>query len=295
MSLENSAAERRGERAHRLSFLANLGLAALKGGVGWLVGAPILIADGFHSLSDVALSSAAWVGYRWSKHAPDEDHHYGHGNGEALAALLVGGILVAAGAGLAWAGLPATSGLEADLSGSLALASVGVVMAIKAALARRVGAVAAELNSPSLTAVARDHASDVWAGLVTLAGVGAGVLGASMLEQIAAAVIGLFVARMGWLSLREGFDVLMDRVDPSLRELYAKRAAAVEGVLQVGPVRVHPLGAGFRVDLEIDVDGGLTVAEGHQIAHAVEDALVEGESHVDGVHVHVNPWKRPPG
>ena len=130
---------------------------------------------------------------------------------------------------------------------------------------------------------------------MTLAGVGAGVLGASMLEQIAAAVIGLFVARMGWLSLREGFDVLMDRVDPSLREVYVKRAAGVEGVLRVGPVRVHPLGAGFRIDLEIDVDGGLTVAEGHEIAHAVEDALITGESHVEGVHVHVNPWKRPPG
>ena len=260
-----------------------------------MFGSPALVADGWHSAADSISSAVAWIGYKWGAEPADEDHHYGHGNGEALAALLVGGILVAAGAGLSWAGLTATSELELDLTGSLALASVGVVMAIKAALARRVGAVAAELNSPSLTAVARDHASDVWAGLVTLAGVGAGVLGASMLEQIAAAVIGLFVARMGWLSLREGFDVLMDRVDPSLREVYAKRAAGVEGVLRVGPVRVHPLGAGFRVDLEIDVDGGLTVAEGHQIAHAVEDALVSDENHVDGVHVHVNPWKRPPG
>ena len=130
---------------------------------------------------------------------------------------------------------------------------------------------------------------------MTLVGVGAGVLGVGALQAVAAGVIGLFVVRMGWESLREGFDVLMDRVDPSLRARYVGTAERVAGVERVGAVRVHPLGAGYRVDMEIDVDGGLTVHEGHAIAHAVEDALVAAEPHVDGVHVHVNPWKQLPG
>ncbi len=53
----------------------------------------------------------------------------------------------------------------------------------------------------------------------------------------------------------------------------AETARRVEGVRGVKNVRIHPLGSDVRVDLEINIDGDLTVSRGHTIAHAVEDAV----------------------
>ena len=74
-------------RTHWLGVATNAGLAALKLVVGTLAGSRALVADGVHSLSDVAMNAGAWIGWRWSVKPPGADHHYGHGNGEALTSL----------------------------------------------------------------------------------------------------------------------------------------------------------------------------------------------------------------
>jgi hypothetical protein len=107
-------------------------------------------------------------------------------------------------------------------------------------------------------------------------------------------VIAGVVFWMGAKSAKDGLDILMDRVDPAMRGKFQTTAAAVEGVVGVQNVRVHPLGSELRVDMEISVDGSLTVERGHKIAHAVETAVIGAHEHVREVHVHVNPAPMPP-
>ena len=92
------------------------------------------------------------------------------------------------------------------------------------------------------------------------------------------------------LGLAKGLTTVAEAVaDPDLRRRRAETARAIDEVRGVQSVRIHPLGSDVRVDLEISVDGGLTVTAGHDIAHRVEDALREAEATVRDVHVHVNP------
>lgn len=199
-------------------------------------------------------------------------------------------MLLAAAGGLAYATLRWESTIQVDALGFAALGVVAVVLGVKAWLALEVGRVGRELASPSLLAVARDHRSDVFASLLVLLAVGASLAGLPWIELAGAVAISLLIARMGWTSVREGFDVLMDRVpDPELRGRIAATAAAVEGVRGVQRVRVHPLGSSYQVDLEISVDGSLTVSEGHAIAHAVADSVRAEHERAGGVQVHVNP------
>jgi cation diffusion facilitator family transporter len=278
-----------GAGAYALTLLVNLGLAGAKLGMGFLATSPALVADGWHSLSDVAMNALAWTGYRFSQAPPDEDHHYGHGNWEAVAGLVVGLIVIAAGAGIAAGVFLSEEGSTDPAHGALALA-VGIGSGLaKLLLARTTARVGTRLNSPSLIAVSRDNLSDAMTGSLVPVAIGASLLGVAWAERVCALVIAAVVFWMGAKSAKEGLDILMDRADPRSRAAIQATAQAVQGVRGVQSVRIHPLGSELRVDMEISVDGSLSVAEGHRIAHAVETAVVEAHDHVHHVHVHVNP------
>lgn len=277
-------------RTHRLGVVTNAGLAALKLTIGGLAGSRALIADGVHSLSDVLMNAGAWIGWRLAARPPDRDHHYGHGNIEALTSLLIGLTIVAAGAGLvliAWRG---QSSVSADVLGFAAVATEVVTIFVKIGLARVTGRRGRELDSSILIAIARDNAADVLtSALIMLAILGA-IFGLAWLEPTAAVAIGLLIVWQGLRSAYEGIGVLMDRApDHQLTAQIAQVAAGVPGVVSVDQVRVHPLGTHLRADLEISVDGRIAVIEGHAIAHAVVDAVVGQCRRVEEVAVHVNP------
>ena len=286
-----AAARLGGERAHRLGVGTNALLGVIKLSGGLAAGSPALVADGWHSLADFLTTGVAWASFRLGAQPPDDDHHYGHGKLEALAAVGVGGVLAAGGGVLLWSALPSgpLAGVGGELVPALALAIAAASMAVNEWLARVTGKAGRRLRSPALMAVSRDNRADALSSLLVMVGVGGRALGWGWTEPTATALIALTIVIMGLKSVREGGDVLVDRVtDPSLRSEITRAALVVDGVLDVDRVRVHPLGSAWTVDVEISVDGGLTVREGHDIAHAVEAALTALRDGIVGVQVHVN-------
>lgn len=282
-------------RTHRLGVASNAGLAALKLTVGALAGSRALLADGVHSLSDVLMTAGAWIGWRWASRPPDRDHHYGHGNAEALTSIVVGFTIIVAGGGLVWTAVRGQSTITADLLGLAAVLTELVSIAVKLGLWRVTERRGRELDSSILTALARDNLGDVLtSALIMIAIVGA-MFGLGWLEPAAAILIGLLIAWQGLRSVYEGSDVLMDRApDHQLTAKIVEVASTVSGVVSVDRVRVHPLGTHLRADMEISVDGQIAVTTGHAIAHAVSDAVVAQCRRVEEVAVHVNPASTSP-
>jgi len=282
-------------RAFRAGVLGNGLLALGKLGVGWLSGSRALLADGWHSLADVATNGATWIAHGFARRAPDDDHHYGHGKLEAFAGLIVGLLLFGGGVAIAVSAFDFDVRLVEGWRTWVALAVALVSIAVNLVLARIAQVGARETKSDGLRALARDNLSDALSsGLVVVAILGTAV-GLPWPEPVATFVIGVVVLSMGWNSVREGFDVLMDRADPELRAAITRTAGQVEAVRGVQSVRVHPLGGSVAVDMEISVSGALTVEEGHEIAHSVERAVTREHPSVRAVHVHVNPGPPPYG
>ena len=278
-------------QAFAIGLFGNTLLALVKLGAGFASGSLSLTADGWHSLSDMATNAGAWVAHRFARKPPDEDHHYGHGNAEALAGLVIGAMLVAGGFAVGATGITSEERLREDARGwALAVACLSVLgnvaLAWITSRSARVG------RSQSLKALARDNLSDALSGLLVVLAILLAGLGLDWAEPVAAVVIGALIVVLGFHSLLEGLHVLMDRVpDTGLRERLGTTARAVQGVRGVQTIRVHPLGDHLRVDLGISVDGALTVEEGHRIAHEVEERLQEEHPDVGGVHVHVGPHR----
>lgn len=284
------------EKVIWLGLWANSSLAGLKLLVGWLTGSRALMADGWHSLSDILTNGGVWLAHRWSKSPPDEDHHYGHGNAEALAGVIVGLILVGGGVGVAWSGLVSEARLQEGASVWVALAMAGVSVAANLGLAVVTIRAGRASGSHGVMALGRDNASDALAGVLVILGIVGSRFGLGWAEPAVAVLIGALIIVMGVRSVKEGIAVLMDQVDdPDLRRRLIETAVATAEVKEVQGVRLHPLGAEIRADMTISVDGTLTVDQGDEIAHSVECEVTNAHPRVREVHVHVNPWTAPPG
>ncbi len=282
--------ERATERVFVLGLRANAALALLKLGVGWGTGSRSLLADGWHSLSDILTNGGAWLAHRFSLRPPDEDHHYGHGNAEAFSGVVLGAVLMVGGVGVIWSSWTSELQLAAGGAAWLAVGMAGVSILSNVWLAWITRLQGRKAKSQGMLALSRDNLSDALAGGLVVLGILGARAGYPWAETLAAFLIGSLIAFMGWRSFDDGMDVLMDRVpDPALREHLRSAAASVDGVRGVQKVRIHPLGSSYRVDVEISVDGALTVVQGHRIAHEVEAALRASEPSVEGVDVHVNP------
>lgn len=274
-----------------VALIANILLAVMKFSVGSLAGSRALIADGFNSAGDVIATFAAWVAFRYGARAPDECHPYGHGNAEALAGMLIGGMLLATGAFIA------IDGVEAVLSGGageeppdpIALVAAVATMATKAALWSASIRVGRRTNSPTLLASARDHAADVVIGGVAFAGILLADLGLPQLDVAAGVAIGVYVFWLGLAPVRGNVAILMKQAPPGYGEKARELASGVAGVTGVGEVRVQPVGGNYRIDMVLLVPGDQSVRAAHSLAHAAEDRIRASLDHVTEVYVHVEP------
>lgn len=280
---------KRADRFFTLSVALKGLLAVGKLVAGLFTGSGALIADGWHNLADLLTGLVAWVSYRYAARPPDADHHYGHGNAESLAGLAVGLVLVGTGAGVLWQAVTLQSSVSSTALGVVAVAIAVVSIAVNEVLARISFRLGKQLSSQGIIALARDNRADALSSALVVVGVAGSLVGWSWAEPIVTALIGGWVTAMGGKSILEALNVLMDRADPKHREAVHGIAAGVPGVIAVQEVRIHPLGTHDRVDMQISVDGDLTVHEGHRIAHAVEAAVRGASDSVTEVHVHVNP------
>lgn len=281
---------RRVGRIHGLNVLVNVALAGVKVSIGLAAGSGALVADGLNSTSDLLGNLVAWGGYRLSLRPPDEDHHYGHGNAEALAASIIGLIILGAGVAVIWR---AFTGQDHTAGGDLGVAalaaasiSVGACLWLSGINLRE----ARKSHSQVLTALGRDKRSDALFSLLVVVGIGASLLDLPWIEPMVTVGVGGWVCFLGLESIREGMDVLMDRVtDPSLREALREAAQTVDGVQKADEIRLHPLGSTYRADLTVHVNGALTVERGHEIAQEVEAEVTRRHDRVVQVQVHVEP------
>lgn len=273
-----------------VALLANVLLALMKFLVGELAGSRALIADAFNSAGDVLATGIAWWAFRLGLRPPDENHHYGHANAEAIAGMLIGGMLCATGMFIAIDGLLGViEDRGRDAPEPLAMWAAGATIVVKEILYRASMRVGRRTGSPTLLASARDHRADVVSALVALVGVFVARNGLPIIDTLAGMAIGLYIFSLGFEPVRENIGILMHEAPPELAEAAARRAREVEGVEDVRQVRVLPTGGRFRMDMVLSVAGEVSVARGHEIAHAAERAVRATLERIDEVYVHVEP------
>ncbi len=295
----NGTARHRLEAGARLALygvLLNCVLAAVKIGAGIYGHAYALIADGIESTLDIFSSLVIWAGLMVAARPPDATHPYGHGKAEPLAAVAVALLIIAAAVGLS-----AESVREImtphHAPAPFTLGVLVIVVVLKEWLFRKVAHAGEKIGSAALKTDAWHHRADAITSVAAFIGISIALIGGKGYEpadDCAALFACILIGFNGWGLLRPALDEIMDIAPPpAVADSVRAIAAAVPGVVLLEKCRVRKMGLDYYVDIHVEVDGGLTVREGHRIAHDVKDAIRAANPAVVDVLVHVEPADAP--
>ncbi|MEO6873797.1 MAG: cation diffusion facilitator family transporter, partial [Opitutaceae bacterium] len=253
------------------------------------------IADGAESLLDVFSSILVWAGFRVAALPPDADHPYGHGKAEPLAALGVTLIIFLA---AAWIAVHAVHEILTPHQGPhwFTLPLLAGIVAIKIWFSRRMAKAGAAAGSTALDVEALHHWSDAMTSAAAFVGISLAVLGGKgweVADDWAALFACVVIVFNGVRMFNHAIGDVMDTAVPTSFENEIRAVAlGVPGVRALDKVRVRKSGLSHLVDIQVRVDGELTVRAGHAIAHAVTDALLASVPHaISDVTVHIEPMK----
>lgn len=280
-----------------VGLIINLLLAAGKAAAGILGHSQAVLADAVHSLSDTVTDIAVILGVRFWSAPADENHPHGHGRIETLITVIIGLSVGGVAVGM---GIDAIRGLRAHSTTSpsaIALVAAVASIVIKEGLYRWTAAVGRQVRSPALVANAWHHRSDAISSLPAAAAVAVSLIAPqwAVVDRVGAVVVCLLILQVAWRILRPALDQLVDAGAPAddCRRIEAL-ALEVDGVEAAHAVRTRYVGAALAVDLHVEVDGGLSVAEGHAIAVAVRRRLVADGPDIADAIVQVEPYRLPP-
>jgi cation diffusion facilitator family transporter len=284
-----------GQACTKVGLGTNVLLTVLKLWVGVAAASQALIADGINSLADIFVSAVVYLAYKISRRPADEDHPYGHGNAETIAGLVASVGVMATGAILAYGAVTTLLAGVYSAPERMALYAAAAAILIKEALHRYTIRVAEAEHSPGLEASAKDYRSDVLASVAAFTGIIGARLGFPLLDPLAGLVIAALIIRMGILVLAENVHILMAGAPTSgIKEEILETVNSFKEVLDVPRIRLQRMGGKYVVNVDIAVDGKISVTEGHRIAESVRDRCMEVHSRVSEVMVHVDPH-RPDG
>jgi cation diffusion facilitator family transporter len=285
----------RGVRSTLVGIALNVLLALTKGTAGYLGHSYALVADAIESLSDVFSSLVVYAGLRIAMKPPDQNHPYGHGKAEPMAATAVA--LALFGAAL----LIAAESVREIITPHHAPApfTLGVlagVVAVKEILFRYVIKVGTEVESTAVKTDAWHHRSDAITSGLAFAGISIALVGGPGFEPAddwAALAAAGIIAFNAFRLIRPALYELSDAAPAAGIEAQVRRVAGgVEGVTSLDRCNIRKMGFDYYVDLHVNVDGDLSVREGHRIAHAVQDAVREAYPRIAKVLVHIEPEER---
>lgn len=275
-----------------ITIIVNLLLTVLKMIFGLIYGNLSVLSDALHSASDLVTSFLIIIIVFISSPKTDKKHNYGHEKIESLATLFIGVLLASLGVFLIWQGL---LGIISPVNSEVNFYLIGVTvlsLVFKEGLFWYGMHYAKKLNSEILKADAWHSRSDSLSSVAVLIGlVATYFIGNNFVESIAVLIVALFIIKVAFDIFMTAANQLIDKAAND--EIYNKIkeiSLQVKGVKTVDSLKTRVFGSSIYVDIEIAVDGSLTVNESHEIAELVHDKLESlADLRIKHCNVHVNP------
>jgi len=275
-----------------LGLFVNLLLTVFKLIVGLIGQSQAVVADAFHSLSDMATDIAVLFGVRYWEAPADQDHPYGHHRIQTLITLSIGLALVVIALGIGYNALVTLREKHLSQPGWIALSGPLLSIILKEFIYRRTVRIGLATKSPAVMANAWHHRSDGLSSIPALIAVMLSALNPAWgyFDHIGAAAVSIFILKISW-----------DIIKPELQEL-TEHAASQREIEQISrimenmddirsyhKIRTRKMGSAILLDLHIQVDSHMTVLQGHEISKKVKNELIENGPNIIDVVVHLEP------
>lgn len=267
-TIDQDVRQKAAKRSTWVSVWVNIVLTVFQFIIGIFAQSQALVADAIHSLSDLISDGIVLFANKHSNKGPDADHQYGHLRFETAATFAIGTILAIVGISMLWRSfiyMQSPDLIPTVKSVALYVAILAIVS--KELLFRYMLKVANRVRSTMLVANAWHARSDAASSLVVAIGIGANMAGFPIADPMAALIVGLMILRMGWKFSWQAFNDLVDRaVDDKTLKAIRERLLSTPGVKGIHDLRTRKMGDMVWVEVDIEMDGSLTIEQGHAIA-----------------------------
>ena len=291
--MENDKLKIAGKQIKSITYVGlvvNIALAVVKIVIGFFAASLALIADGIHSLSDMATDLAVLLGLRLGSKAPDQSHPYGHGRAETFSAGLIALILILVGGAMIYYATIAIAGDEVTTPNLAVLFAAIVSIAAKEWLYRATQKIAIQSHSAALYANAWHHRSDALSSVAVVIGFISLEFGFGHGDQVAAIAVGMMII---WVGVRVIGDSLRELTESAVDEGTVEHIKDIinadNQIHQWHKLRTRAVGREVFLDLHILVDPDLSIAAAHQIAENLENTLDEQIIRPVNITVHIEP------
>ena len=287
--------EKTATRVSAVSIAGNAALSLFKLLAGVLAHSGAMISDAVHSASDVLSSFIVIIGVKLSVRAPDKEHPYGHERFECVAAIVLAVVLGVTGLLIGYQAIGSIDAADGArlVPGKLALVAAIVSIAVKEAMYWYTRYYGKRLNSTSLMANAWHHRSDALSSVGALIGIAGARMGHPVMEPIASLVICVFILKAAYDIFRDAMGKMVDHAADAETERSISDCVLQQAeVLGIDRLQTREFGSRIYVDLEIRLDGALSLYEAHEIAERVHDRIEQNFPCVKHIMVHVNPGEK---
>ncbi|MEO9589483.1 MULTISPECIES: cation diffusion facilitator family transporter [Marinobacter] len=292
-SQEHKGLSQERKAASRVTFVGMVldgVLGLIKVIAGTLFHSQALVVDGIHSFTDVASDLVVLGVMRVSRQAPDQDHPYGHQRIETMGTMVLGSILIAVGAALAWDNtLRLLDGGTVNIPEWPVLAAAFISVASKEWIYRYTRQVGIAIRSDLIIANAWHSRTDALSSVVVLFSTMGAMLGYLWLDILAAVIISGIIIHIGWRFTWDSVKELVDTgLSPEDTEALINIASKTDGVRNVHELRSRRMGHDILLDVHLVVSPEISVSEGHQIGMQVVKAMRDSLDNILDINFHID-------
>ena len=292
-SQEHKGLSQERKAASRVTFIGMVldgVLGLIKVIAGTLFHSQALVVDGIHSFTDVASDLVVLGVMRVSRQAPDEDHPYGHQRIETMGTMVLGSILIAVGAALAWDNtLRLLDGGTVNIPEWPVLVAAFISVASKEWIYRYTRRVGVAIRSDLIIANAWHSRTDALSSVVVLFSTMGAMLGYLWLDVLAAVIISGIIIHIGWRFTWDSVKELVDTgLSPEDTEALKHIASKTDGVRNVHELRSRRMGHNILLDVHLVVSPEISVSEGHQIGMQVVKAMRDSLDNILDINFHID-------
>ena len=263
-----------GQRIARISVLTLVGIGVAEIVVGIVSGSVVALADGVDSFGDAAVSFIVWLGLVMSQKVADSKFQFGYHKIESFAALIAAIAMIVIGVFIlihAWESLANPQPIEHSEITMITLGAAGVVSMHRALQMRRI---ANKYKLLSLQTGAKNSIKDGSASIIGFFSVlTATYFGFLQMDAVGAMAIAGFIFSVSYVAVRESSLVLLDALhNPRLPE-QIKSFVEKNHNVNVRTVLVRPMGPFLHGEINVMVEGTMTIDEFNDIAESVETTI----------------------
>lgn len=281
-----------------VSIIGNIVLFLLKLALGIYINSIALIADGVHSLSDVATSGLVIFGFRIAKKQPDKEHPFGHGRVEYISTLIIAILLIIVGFEFILQSAGRIINIENITHQEYAvIISVVVLLSalLKELMAKYSFLISKKINSDTLKADAWHHRSDAISSIGVAIGIICARYGFPILDPIFGFFVSIIIIYVGISLIKTSSNFLIGtNIDNETHQKIIKIVKSMKFIKDIHKVYLHDYGTSKVLTLHAEIDPDLSIEKAHEIANKIEQKIQNVTNFSTVIHLEpANIYNRP--